>query len=336
MHFIITSGPVGSGKTSIIQATLAHLGLAGHYEKFLIDDLVENDAEYKSLVTGIISKIDAACARKHTDSDAIVACKRNAFVYPTPKLFKAFSDAYFLVRRQTGCKRTKKGETFDGNCDEFLKIQLKLVKQKQPPIVVFETTGASIPDWLLSADWIPDNYKIVVSYALASIPALIDRNKMRAYNGVLEFVNDPRSAPAPRLPDVRANAIKQSVDVITGILRTLYEKCICAHDHICGTRTIDTLLIFDTNTVRRLAFDSAAQKLSPKAFGQVIDDILCGPLKKVSATSSKKVSKKSTQTPIKRVSKKVSKKSTQTPSKKVSKKSTQTPSKKSSKKSRKK
>ena len=294
MHFIITAGPTGAGKTSLVQATMSHLGLTGTYEKFLIDDLVENDAEYKSLVSGIIEKINADCARKYTDQIARAECERVSYVSPTPALFKAFSDAYFLVRRQTGCKHPKKGERFDGNCDEFLEVQLKLVKQKKQLIVVFETTGAAIPAWLLSSDWIPSSYKIIVSYALASVPTLIERNKMRTYNGVLEFVKSPRSAPAPRLPDVSPIAIKQSVDVIVQTLNTLYEKCICDHADICGDLKIDTLLIFDNNLSQKLVFDSTNEKLRPKEFGRMINTILSRPSRK---KPSKKPSKKSSKKP---------------------------------------
>ena len=46
-YIIVTLGPTGSGKTSMINAVISYLRLDVNYNQFLIDDLVENNDTYR-------------------------------------------------------------------------------------------------------------------------------------------------------------------------------------------------------------------------------------------------------------------------------------------------
>ena len=57
MYFIITMGISGSGKTSLIEKTLNYLDLENKsYKKILIDDLIENNNNYKNKIRNIINQ----------------------------------------------------------------------------------------------------------------------------------------------------------------------------------------------------------------------------------------------------------------------------------------
>lgn len=239
--FIITCGPTGSGKTKLVEATLKELGLeCAPYQSFLIDDLVENDADYKDLVSKIIQQIDEECKGD-------VACEESKFDNPSPELFKQFNDAYYSVRNGKsgiGCQDLRDE---GANCNEVLDSRIKNISQTTPPIVVFETKGTYIPEWLLHREWIPEGYKVIVSYSLVSLKNLVERNKRRAYQGVQKFKMD-KSNPAPRLPDVSEKSFIESVNAIKQALKQLYLSCIQTHqEKECGTVRVNRLMLFDNN-----------------------------------------------------------------------------------------
>ena len=85
MYFIITMGISGSGKTSLIEKTLNYLDLENKsYKKILIDDLIENNNNYKNKIRNIINQ--------NTDLDFI-----------DKKIVNKFTDAYFSVRNTDNC-----------------------------------------------------------------------------------------------------------------------------------------------------------------------------------------------------------------------------------------
>ena len=240
-YFIITSGPTGSGKTKLVNVTLAHLGLDENtpYTKLLIDDLVEQNDIYKGKIANIIKDIDNSCG---TDED----CIKSHYNYPSNELVKKFSNAYWNTRTKTGCKTiNRKGKV----CNAILMNKLRDIQTTKPTIVVFETVGNKIP-WLLinkneGKRYIPDDYKIIVSYSLVNLDTLKTRITSRTYSGIKQF-NTNHTQPAPRL--IPLKGLEDSVNKIKMTILDLYSNCITSYDStICGDSKIDTLLVFDNN-----------------------------------------------------------------------------------------
>jgi hypothetical protein len=247
-YFIVTVGPTGSGKTGLVKETIKMLGLPenSQYTKFLIDDVIENDFDYKNAVKKIIAGIEDNCVNESS------SCLENSFNDPTPELYEQFAKAYYDVRngnpdvsgKSLGC-RTMRSE--GKNCEEILDNRLKNIATSQPSIVVFEYTGRYIPGWLFDRTFIPQGYNLVVTYSLVNIDNLVLRNKSRAYEGILKFKSNTGTNPAPRLPNVSEEVFRGLVIEIRNTLIDLYESCIKSRQEKCGPVQIDRLFIFDNN-----------------------------------------------------------------------------------------
>jgi len=272
-YFIITAGPTGSGKTNLVISTFRFLGipLESKYTKILIDDLVENSKRYKGDVKAIIEKVKDNC---HPYSGVNNDCFQNAFENPTEELFEEFNTAYQNAKKTPPCDTSYviPSEFASKNnilsCSDLLDDLIENLTKTKPDIVVFETTGRTIPTWLLEEKFIPKDYKIILSYSMVSIPNLVIRNKKRAYDSVKMFDND-FDHPAPRLPDVSEKTFTTVVREIKNSLKEIYEKCIQPQElnPICGKRKIDRLLIFDNNETQVLVFDSNSQIFTPVKIG---------------------------------------------------------------------
>ena len=87
-YFIITAGPTGSGKTKLVEKTLEKLNInpKTEYTKFLIDDLIENDDDYKRLVKEIIKDVEVQC---HENCDILyqksckIICEKFKYLNPS-------------------------------------------------------------------------------------------------------------------------------------------------------------------------------------------------------------------------------------------------------------
>ena len=125
MYIIITVGHAGSGKTRLINKTIEILNLDKNYKTCLVDDLIENNDEYKNKIKELL--------------------KDNS------KL-ELFEKAYFDVRQKYDYDRVN---------DDKIK---KYIKNKKN--IILETTGKNIPKWILSRNWIPINYDIIIAYSV--------------------------------------------------------------------------------------------------------------------------------------------------------------------------
>jgi hypothetical protein len=263
--FIITAGPTGSGKSSLITETKKSIGKSNiEFTKILIDDLVENNDFYKTQVTQIIK------TKCENPDDT---CLQTTFDNPTPELFKQFSNAYFETRSATNDNsHCIKDDNSKINCNELNDTRLKdsLTAKKN---IVLETTGQYIPAWVLNTEnWISEDYEVVFSYSLVNIDNLVNRNKSRAFNSVKEFVTNPAN-PAPRLPDVSKEVFIQNVKRMRENLIDLYNSCIkvTLDEKKCGNKKINRLLIFDNNEQMKQIFDSNTTNLDEEAFNKIID-----------------------------------------------------------------
>ena len=260
-YFIITAGPTGSGKSSLIIETLKQLKIENEpYEKILVDDLVENDEKYKNRINKIISDTEQEC---YYDTN-ILYCEKNKYENPNQKLLDAFKNAYFNTRQEPGCLYNQENDT----CDV---INDKKIKNTSDKHIIFEFTGSYIPTWLLNLNWIHSHYKIIFTYSLVHLNKLIVRNKSRAFKAIEEFKQD-NSKPAPRLPDISINTFQPIVDGIKNTLVMLYNNCIKTHDvKTCGERKIDRLFLFDNNGSKlELKFDSNSDVNNDELFNNTI------------------------------------------------------------------
>ena len=254
-YIIITLGPPGSGKSTLINETISYLNFDSDYVKILVDDLVENNKLFKEKISSIISDILKKCKKKrvHCLDEECKECNTSSYYEEhSDELLKKFSDAYLSVRKAPNCV-----DDSNLNCDEYNDEKLtKAIKEKKN--IIFETTGLN-PNWLLSEPFINENsdYTVIFAYSLVNFDKLIERNKQRALKSIKEFQNN-KIKPAPRLPYIKPETFKIKVNEIRKTLLKLFNKCIITHiDKICGNKQIDNLLIFDNNeTSMKLVFDS--------------------------------------------------------------------------------
>lgn len=186
-YLIITNGPTGSGKSSLGQKTIQHYDLDEKHRKFLIDDLVENNAHYKDAIDKIVKE---ECSRRKM-------CRRLAgkLNHPSTGWLRRWSDLYRKYRGMTGEKWCDQGRH---TCDESL--EQKLVESiRVRENIVFETVGLYYLQWLI--DLTGGQYDVYYAFTLLDGAENIRRNKSRANNQMSDFIRD-RDNPAPRLPDV--------------------------------------------------------------------------------------------------------------------------------------
>jgi hypothetical protein len=285
-YFIITAGPTGSGKTKLVDETLKVLGIQHEpVKKYLIDDYVESDPRYKSRVKEIINEVETECSKK--GGATLQECVKNAYEHPSPELFEKFKTAYFETRKQGCSERCKKRKEVDKidceGCNIALNLNLKNLSKNNSPskVAVFETTGMSIPMWILKdTTYVPAHSKIVIAYSLVGLRELVKRNKHRAYQSILEFKQN-RSKPAPRLPDVSEQVFRGVVGRIREVLLDLYrlyQSCILQQNKNCGIRPIHQLILFDNNgpshTLIYNSMEESQRVLSESQFREIIDKSL--------------------------------------------------------------
>lgn len=292
-YIIVTVGPTGSGKTDVIKTVEKILNIDEiHQDNYiLIDNLVEVDPFYKSEVHKILEK---SC-----ESNNIANCNVNGLVNnPSKELLESFEKAYFYSRKRKGCGKGIVSNETNGadrnpdnadqdqdqdadhhpdngeTCDQLndFKFEKSLEEGKN---IVFETTGekgdTSPAAWFLTnSEWwanaykkIQDhNYKIIIAYSLVEKSKLIERNKSRAKDSIVQFIEqiknkkiDDPSVKAPRLPDI--NSIPSKFDKIINNLIVLLHKCFGGHDlgghysseEYCGTYPLKNInvMVFDNS-----------------------------------------------------------------------------------------
>jgi hypothetical protein len=271
-YFIITAGPTGSGKTKLVDETLKVLGIQGHpVKKYLIDDYVEGNSGYKERIKKIIKEVENECKEK---GNSVNECVKQAYDNPTSELFEKFKLAYFEARTHGCMERGSVG------CNTVLNQNLKNLSKNSSlsKVAVFETTGMSIPEWLLrDATYVPAHAKIIMAYSLVGLRELVKRNKSRAYQSILEFQAN-HSKSAPRLPNVSESTFRGIVSRIREVLLDLYKSCMLQRNVNCGQRPIHQLVLFDNNgPSHKLIFNSMdehQQSLSLSEFEQIVNQSL--------------------------------------------------------------
>jgi hypothetical protein len=257
-YIIITCGVTGSGKSGLITETLKLLGLANEkYYKFLIDDLAEKDDRYKNNINQIINNICIECNRmdcneKRTLSD----CEKKIYNNPNEEILRQFEESYKLARFEKFFDNKNLNEIND----EKLIEQLGVVEDTN--IIILETTGKSIPMWLLeNIQFNITGYTIVFSYIFVNLDNLVKRNKSRAIFSIENYINN-KDLPAPRLPDVSKEILKKNKFLVKKSFDEILKKCITKKID-CGNNEIRLLAFNNDGDTMKLIYDNVKIK-SPK------------------------------------------------------------------------
>lgn len=240
---IITVGATGSGKSALAKAAAQQVG-ARNLERFLIDDDVEHDPAYVKRVETILKDVGP-----------------EALNDPTPELLERFHRAYWEVRTRQGCAKARDRLTrrltgppsptspdilhLGGGCDMPFDYRLTDAL-KSGRDILFETTGLYYPSWLIEAT--RGRYRVVLAYTLVSITQLLRRNKSRAYDDAVAFLQDP-AVGAPRLPDLDPERFRSGVEKMQrGLQEVKQHRCWeDGNDAYCGNVPIDELLVYDND-----------------------------------------------------------------------------------------
>jgi hypothetical protein len=212
-YLIITAGPTGSGKGSLPDKIIKYLNLNKNERvNILIDDIVENQENYKKEIKKIINKycID------------IELCKnlKDKINNPDDEILKNFNDIYFNTRKNKGCNNTDK--TCDNINDEKLENAFKNGKN-----IIFETTGTYYPSWIFKYNMEKLNewkYEVIMAWTIADWCELVKRNSSRAIESFEKFIKD-NDSPGPRLPDIRSDNYKRSAKIINDVFYRIAFNC---------------------------------------------------------------------------------------------------------------
>lgn len=232
-------GPTGSGKATLMKIAAKHTG-ARDYQRALIDDVVENNAYYKSQVKKI--------AKHHCPAPATYS---ECFDDPSDATVAAFHEAYWNTREQKRCG----GKTCDAHLDSKMTEWLRKGEN-----VVFETTGARYPLWLVNkVASAPVHYEVIVAVALVRVGDLVKRTKSRLSTALSQFMSGrTRNHPAPRLPDTSEEVYLKTVAAFQKTLVDVVANgCLEVRGKRCGKHRVDRLLMYDNNDrPMTLIFDS--------------------------------------------------------------------------------
>lgn len=253
-YLIICLGPTASGKGSLPDKIIKHMGLDKNHTKILIDDLVEKNPLYKSKISEFIEK-----SRKENKNNKTII---NEFDDPSNNIIKLFKDAYNTARKKSDCN---KGNTNTKNktetCDEINDQKFKDAMANGENIV-FETTGTSWPDWIFkehNLQIFKHNYNIIMGWSVVEICELLKRNKSRAKESIENFLKNQTTNP-PRLPNIRKDAYDSSLKRIIEVFENIDtdEKTKVCNEKKSEECVTIKLLVFDNNENNsKLLFESS-------------------------------------------------------------------------------
>ena len=226
---LITFGATGAGKSGLFRTAGALVGFDfTRYESALVDDLVENDPNYKLRIVDLLRRTS-----------------KQRLANPDPELYAQFKTAYFAERSKT---RNAAGQTNDDVND--LKITHALAAKLD---LQFETTGTYYPTWLINLTG--GAYKIVLACTFVSYCNLIQRNLSRNKAAMELFQKNVLANPAPRLPDVNAvgDTMVKHGDVLARLLRNDWCR---SGSSFCGQYPTTRVLLYTNEDRLDLVYDS--------------------------------------------------------------------------------
>ena len=235
---IITNGPTGSGKSGLVTKVINRYNLSEDYTKLLIDDLVENNDHYKDAIDNYIQQ---TCDSKRELCDALSERLKN----PDDDTYRAFGDMYFETREGYYCGAVDE----KAKCSDWLDGLLgAAISQGQN--IVFETVGTHYVDWLIKM-LKGREYRVIYAFTLLDFCENVRRNKIRASSQMEDYIKD-RTKPAPRLPDVREESFKMTVNKIgQNLMQLMGRKLFGQLDDV------ESIIVFNnTNRLIEVLYDS--------------------------------------------------------------------------------
>lgn len=281
--FIITIGPAGSGKSSIIGKLMKYINKYYHninpdnYESASIDDHVEKDENYiRDISNTIVNDIfldndikDYVIKNSHKQNSDIeienYINNHKAGIDSLNSITQKMTNIYMEIRKGY----------YDTN-NNNLKNWINERKN-----IIFETTGQNSLDWLFDGDFFTkdniDDYLIIMAYPYVEKKEILSRALNRFakrvkfiydnyyHNGIFDVeeyirdvtnkrtINNIRTEP-PRLPFIfyGTNPLTLSVDAIQNNIIGIMKKCIKTDDNksaITDTKIrIDKFLAYDVNS----------------------------------------------------------------------------------------
>lgn len=226
---LITAGTTGSGKSNfkrrIVDTLLSTVEIS-------IDDIIENDNQYKNMIIDIILQYDLYLGPEK--DRGLPGRLNNVELLESDDVIHAFNEAYFSVKEKVQ--------------DERIHNLRTAIKDKKN--IIIETTGKSIPFKYLNMF---EDYNIIFLYILVPNNELRSNNITRAENKILSFMSDVDANPAPRLTNINnINIVKKNEDMLN-ILNEIrkicsgeYEICDEKCKEICDTNNI-SLVIYNNN-----------------------------------------------------------------------------------------
>lgn len=240
-YLLITMGPTGSGKSSLIKAVCEYLRLPTTKNKVLIDDLVVDNPYYRTKVKEFLNtKSYDELIKLFEEGDTDLQNTFNRFYFSTRSQIYCYKSSryYGEVLNKADTEFNKYNEKLTltkdftseehkrFNCDNTNDIKLKKLIDKHQSFVL-ETTGTSFPDWLVKIPKLA-NYQIIFAIPGVNTCKLLTRNKTRAITTLKHFLINPyKTEPEPeppRLPTVDEKKYKTVVKRIISTFNTMIEQ----------------------------------------------------------------------------------------------------------------
>jgi predicted kinase len=266
-YLLITNGPTGSGKSSLVQKTINHYGLEKEPKKFLIDDLIEKNPNYKNAIDNLIKK-ECSDDKKDCSENCEVCQKlRLELIDPSPETYLKFGKLYAKYRgskpdQERWCQCDKTG-LCSKTCDEYLMILLRESIDKGENIV-FETTGSYYVNWLIDMVEMYE-YEVYYTYTILEFCENVKRNKTRALEQMTSYIIDTKNFPAPRLPDVQVKVHSEAVNQILKVMFETMENQVSGKINVSiivfDNTSLDTGVLYDSRSSEELPLDKVRTRI---------------------------------------------------------------------------
>jgi hypothetical protein len=201
-YIIITAGLTGSGKSNIHELIQQKYKLNQNIVKIMIDNLIEPNPSYKTLIDTIIKNY---CNSKFELCEQLQKLITN----PTPEILLKFNEAYFAIRKGTYCTN----EGIPIVCNDLNDLMLTTaINNKQN--IVLETTGENNIDWLFPMlDKSSKKYNIYHVFIRINLEQFLKRNTGRAFIQFNNYISNTANN-APRLPNISKEVYNEKIKKI--------------------------------------------------------------------------------------------------------------------------
>lgn len=232
---IIKAGLTGSGKSEIPKWLCENYKIIGDKESYtdiVIDDIVEQNDKYKSMINCILELYNITEKSSNAEIQNFI----------DNELVKQYCcSAYFTVRKNSmyNCNKNEM-EIMTNACEyegksvtcDFYNDTLISDAIKKKSDIVLETTGEWSIDWLFNTNNNPhiptDEYNVLYVYSIVEFNELVKRNQGRTIGQIKKYLENREKNPAFRLTDTTAKTFKEKyINIINNL-----EKLLSSHNQV--------------------------------------------------------------------------------------------------------